>query len=550
MTDPTTPADQDPYSAPLPTPYPAAGQWGPPVPPAVPPPVPPTWRPTAADRLRAAVAGALNLSGLGVGYLLTRRWVAAGVCWVATGILLLVTLPVGPKGVPAGVVAGYLVFLAIVAVHGAVRALRSPMTWPGQTWVAAALALVLLAVPAGGVVLYDHARSNAIQTMLLGRLKQADDLVAIGARDSDGAHQVYGNALAGYRDLLIDHPGSRAGKLVPARLASFYQTVAAPFADGQFCQAIAPLTYLRTVPTTIPAPALGDLATWPDDRLATALLRCGTTAFDAADGSPGASSYLQQLMTTFPRSAQAAQVPATAAATIDTTAAGLTGPDPCGATEKLRKLVTQLSALSSTENNQRAALVKDHDTADRDVESGTFTCGKSQYAKGAFADAEKTMQSFVTGYPKDPDNALAGKFVIAAQIAQQDADAGKQPPTLAVGGSVTIIIANDSPTATHVLYTGSATGTVDLAACTKCKAYPTAQSAKDNACASASIDYPNTTITVPPGTLYIFDTGNSGPLAAKVITLQAGAGDIEGFCTYETSSYNPLSPLVPAPVSG
>ncbi|OLE20072.1 MAG: hypothetical protein AUG49_26160 [Catenulispora sp. 13_1_20CM_3_70_7] len=552
VTEPAPAADQNPYSGPYPDPHsawsPPAEQWA--------PPVPPPWRPTAAERLRAAAVGALNLSGLGLGYVMARRWVAAGVCWVATGILLLVALPARPEGVPGGVVAAYLVFLVIVAVHGAVRALRTPVPWPRQTWVAAALALVLLAVPAGGAVLYDDARSNAVQTMLLGRLKQADDLVATArAQSFDNARPTYGAALTGYRDLLTDHRGSRAGKLVPDRLAAFYQTVAAPFTDGRFCEAVTPLAYLRTVPDTIPARELGSLATWPDDRLATSLLRCGTPAFEAADGSPGATSYFKQLITTFPSSAQAAQVPAAAAAAVDGTAAGLTGPDPCGATAKLRKLVTQISNLTAAPWNQAAdqttALKKDSDTATHDVESGTFACGKNQYAKGDFDAAGKTMQSFVTDYPKNPDNALAGKYVIAAQIAQKEPAAGKQPPTLATGGSVTITITNDSPVAVDILYTGSATGKVHVDACTSsCVAYRTTQEAKAISCADASIDYPHASVTVPPGTVYILEDNFSSSNPPKVITEQATPDETHDFCAYQIDPLSPFTHVPPPPVAG
>ncbi|MFD0635109.1 hypothetical protein ACFQ9X_29785 [Catenulispora yoronensis] len=184
MTDPVMPQNQDPYpyrysqSYQLPgqqpelsqQPYPEGGPEAPQGAPA--------WRPGAADRLRALAVGVLNLSGLGLGYVVTRRWVAAVVCWAATGALLLAVLPASPKAPPAWLLIGYLGFLVVVAVHGAVRALLRPLKWPRQTWIAAAMAVVLLVVPVGGVVLFNNARANAIQTMLLGRLKAADDIVA------------------------------------------------------------------------------------------------------------------------------------------------------------------------------------------------------------------------------------------------------------------------------------------------------------------------------------------------------------------------------------
>jgi hypothetical protein len=63
-------------------------------------------------------------------------------------------------------------------VLGAVRARRTLPAWPWRPQVAAALGVVLLAVPVGGVVLYQQAQAEAVQRMLLGRLSQADQLVA------------------------------------------------------------------------------------------------------------------------------------------------------------------------------------------------------------------------------------------------------------------------------------------------------------------------------------------------------------------------------------
>src|SRR5690348_9350655 len=81
------------------------------------PPMPSTPPPAPPDGLRAAAVGLLNLSGLGLGYALTRRWALMAACWFATGILLLVALPADPDGVPMGLVVAYLVLLLAAAVH-------------------------------------------------------------------------------------------------------------------------------------------------------------------------------------------------------------------------------------------------------------------------------------------------------------------------------------------------------------------------------------------------------------------------------------------------
>ncbi|MET9967076.1 hypothetical protein ABZZ80_14445, partial [Streptomyces sp. NPDC006356] len=51
-----------------------------------------------ADPWRAAAAGLFNLGGLGLGYVLLRRWPQAALCWIATGWLLVAALPADPGG--------------------------------------------------------------------------------------------------------------------------------------------------------------------------------------------------------------------------------------------------------------------------------------------------------------------------------------------------------------------------------------------------------------------------------------------------------------------
>lgn len=138
--------------------------------PTAPPPAP-------ANPWRALAVALLNLSGLGLGYAVVRRWGLMAVCWVATVILLVVALPADPDGVPGPTVVLYLVLLALAAVHGASVGLRTRLALLPSAVIAAALGVVLLAVPATGVVLYDGAREEATEQMLLDRLDRADKLV-------------------------------------------------------------------------------------------------------------------------------------------------------------------------------------------------------------------------------------------------------------------------------------------------------------------------------------------------------------------------------------
>lgn len=490
-----------------------------------------------ADWWRAAAAGLLTLSGLGLGFALLRRWWAAVVCWLATGLLVLIAFPATAGGVSATVVVLYLIFLVLAAVRAVARGLRTHLTWPQSSRAAIAFAVVSLVVPIGGAALYDSAHQEAVQKMLLSRLAQADQTVATAQTQSiDAAEPLYSTALATYGDLLDHHRRSRAGKLVPDRLAAFYQAVGAPFTNGDYCGAIEPLTFLRSLPSAaISAGDLGTLATWPDDRLATSLYQCGVKAL-GPNGDTTAATDLNQLLSTFPASAQSGKVASAVGDAIKTAAAGITGSDPCTATAGLTKLGTQISPLTSTQASVTAGLKKDTDAVNGDIESGTYACAVSDYTGGKFTDAETAMNNFVTTYPDDPHKALAQKYSIAAQVAQQDADAGKVVPTLTSGGSVSVTIYNDSPDPVVMLYTGPATGSVNIAACSSCKIYASDTDGQQNAC-SAGLDYPKTTFTLPPGTTYFLQQSSGLGVTSSVHTEQYDADSSYQACAYETNAF-------------
>lgn len=501
-----------------------------------PAPTPPPVPSAPGDRWRAATVGVLNLSGLGLGYALMRRWRGAALCWIATGIMLVIALPPDPNGVPGFLIVVYLITLVIAAVHGALRGLHTPLAWPRRPQLAGVLAVVVLAASIGGAALYQRAHVNAIQQLLLGRLAGADQIVAGTDNEPFAMAQPQDDtALVTYRDLLDNDRSSQAGQLVPDRLAVLYQSVATPYTEHDYCDAIAPLKYLRGLSGTFTAGSLGSLATWPDDRLATSLYQCGVAALGTG-GDSTATTDLNELLSTFPASAQAGQVAPAVATAIDNAAAGISGPKPCAANATLQTLDNQAAAVTGGTADVAAALQKDASTADADVESGTYACGVSQYKSGDFTDAATTMNSFTTNYPHDPREALAQNFSIAAQIAQQEPAAGKVVPTLASGGSVEVTFLNDSPDPIEILYTGAVTGTVHIGACSKCSTYPSSQVGQQEACSDSSIDYPQATVSLQPGTAYFLqqDTNNSEATPTGS-SQQFDAGGSYESCAYETS---------------
>ncbi|MET8331439.1 hypothetical protein [Streptomyces sp. NPDC005181] len=508
------------------------------VPPLPPPPArPPTvGPPPPGAALRAVAAWLLNLTGLGLGYALTGRWFRAVLCWGATAVLLLVALPADPGGVATGPAVGYVVVVVAAAVDGARIARRTAVGGSWRPVVAAGAGLVLLAVPAGGVVFYGSAQDEAVEQMLLDRLGGSDRTVRdASGRTFDSARADYRSALAVYRDLGEEHAGSRAGKLVPERLNAYYEAVAAPYRQGRHCEAVAPLTYLRTVPESIDPKLLGDLAGWPDGPLATSLYACGVSKLgNSAVGSPGGE--LAELLRTFPGSAQARKVGPAVSEKISEQARAVSGSSPCSATETLRGLRASVASMPETSVSARAG------EADRGIENGAYACGVDQFKNKQFTEAQQTLTEFTTTYRKDKRRARARDIAIAAEIAGDRPAAGKRlPPTGRPSGSrMELVISNDAPSGVEILYTGPVTGRVTLKACGSCKRYGTEVSGSMLACKAGGRSYPKVRLRLPEGEyhfLYKHGTGAS----ANVDSYSSGSRIKYGY-TYTSCTYVVESP--------
>ncbi|MFB7219457.1 hypothetical protein [Streptomyces sp. NPDC056227] len=520
----------------------------PPVPP--PPSRPPTvGPPPPGAALRATTVGLLNLSGLGIGYALVGRWGGAVLCWLATGVLLLVALPADPDGVTGGLVVAYVVVMVPAVVHGAWIGRRTAVGGSWRPVVAAGAGVVLLAVPAGGVVFYGSAQDEAVEQMLLDRLGEGDRTVkAASGRTFDAARADYRSALAVYRELGEEHAGSRAGKLVPKRLSAYYEAVAAPYRQGKHCEAVAPLTYLRTVPKSIDPKLLGDLAGWPDDPLAASLYTCGVSELgDSTAGSSGGD--LAELLRTFPGSAQAKKVGPAVSGKIKEQVGAVGGSSPCAATEALRGLRTTVKALPDASVSARAR------EADTGIRNGVYACGVDQFRSKQFADARKTLTEFAATYRNDKRRAHARDIAIAAEIAADRPAAGKRlPPSGSPGGSrMELVISNDAPSGVEILYTGPVTGRVSLGRCGSCRQYTSEVSGSSLACKSGGRSYPKARLRLPAGEYHFLYKHGTGASAA-VDSYSSGSRIKPGYtytsCTYVVeSSYGLGLPSPTDPVS-
>ncbi|MFF3614978.1 hypothetical protein [Streptomyces sp. NPDC002580] len=508
----------------------------PPMPPG-PPPSPP---PAPAEPWRAVAVALLNLSGLGLGYAVVRRWGLTAVCWAATAFLLLVALPADPDGVPGAALVLYLIFLVLAAAHGAAVGLRTPLALLPSALIAAVLGVVLLAVPAGGVALYDGARDEATEQMLLDRLEQADELVEkAGDQSFDTAKSDYRRALRVYGALGDDHPGSRAARQVPDRLKTYYATVATPYTKKDYCAAVAPLKYLRTVPRTMDEKQLGSLTEWPDDRLATSLYECAADRLGGGSGSGDWTTGFGELLTLFPRSAQAGRTGPAVKTAVDKAVTSVGGDDPCTAVERLEGLGDQVRGLPGDKAGLADTFGKDADRASKSASSGTYACGVDQYRDKKFSDAVTSMNAFAKNNPHHRNRARAQKIAIAAEVAQTVPAAGKRLPTTASGGSISVTVKNDSPDDIRVLFTGPVTGSFTLKACGSCTSYPlgTTSSSLFKPCSSGK-SYPQKTIRLPVGTTYFVHksrTGTGTGTSPASDTAKLRSGYVYTECAYTTS---------------
>ncbi|MFC9243525.1 hypothetical protein ACFT7S_05570 [Streptomyces sp. NPDC057136] len=523
------------HFGPEPGPWQAPG--GPPAPPGGPPAVGP---PPPGAALRSVAVALLNLTGLGLGYALMRRWARAALCWAATGGLLLATLPAEADGVPAGIVVSFLVVLVLAAADGAWTARRSAVGGSWKPLVAAVLGVVLLGVPAGGVVVYGSERDKAVEQMLLDRLEKGDRAVAAASKQPFARGRVeYRSALAVYRELGEEHAGSRAGKLVPSRLKAYYEAVSAPYRAKDHCQAVEPLTHLQTVPDSVDAKLLGSLAGWPDEPLAESLYGCGVSKLgdgsDANDASDGGE--LGELLRTLPGSAPAKKVGPAVTGKMDEQVEAVRGGEPCAATEVLRRIGATVAAMPDKTVSALSA------KADGGVRDGVYACGVDEFKDKKFTEARETLTGFADTYKKDGRRQHARDIVIAAEIAEDRPSAGKRlPPRKKPGGSrMELVISNDAPNAVEILYTGPVSGAVELKACGSCERY-SASSGPELACRASGKTYPKVTLQLPAGDyhfLYKHGTGAS----ADVDSYSSGSSVKPGYtytsCTYVTTESDP-----------
>ncbi|MFE3069939.1 hypothetical protein [Streptomyces sp. NPDC059247] len=528
----------------------AAGAGGgtPPPPPAPPGYGPPGYGPPPAaprgpaNPAQAVAVGLLNLSGLGLGYVLLRNWLGAALCWLATAALLVAALPADVDGVPVGLVIGYGVLLLAFAADGARRGAHATLSVSdGLRRLALPLALVLLVVPAGGTLAYGAARDEAKEQALLEHLAAVDSKVkSADGLTFDQAEPIYRTALTGYEDLAARHAASRAGKLVPERLDAYFLKVSAPYAKKSYCEAIKPLTFLRGLPDTFDKEFLGSRPAKTDEPLAESLYECGVAALGVRTADPSAEESLNALYETFPKSSQATKVEPAVKAAVTAKESALAAAA-CATADELRALRASLVLMKDP------AVAPDAATATAAVQRGAFACGTTQFRNKDFRLAVTTMEEFAKEYPSSPQAAHARSIAIAAEIAEEEPEAGKKlPPADVPGGSrMVMVISNDGPGSVEVLYTGPTSGRVTLKACGTCTKYYDGifvpRGGKVKACSGPSSKYPKATLLLPAGNYQFLQkrapTGTSSTGDTKSSKTKIEPGYSYTNCLYVTAGF-------------
>ncbi|MFJ3584167.1 hypothetical protein ACIPPS_18260 [Streptomyces sp. NPDC090127] len=522
---------------------------------------PPASAPRESNPAQAVLAGLLNLSCLGLGYVLLKQWIPAAVCWVATAVLLLVALPADVDGVPTGFLVGYGVFLLAAAVDGARRGLRAPLVLGGSATGAGApagagagagarrlvlplvLGLVLLAVPVGGSVAYGSARDEAIEQSLLARLADADKRVkSVEGQSFSGADHTYREALAVYQELGTEHAGSRAGRLVPDRLADYHASVSLPYEQKKYCEAVPGLQHLRALPEKVDRALLDGLTGKADEPLAHSWYECGIAGLAGAGTEATAGEHLNALFSTFPESPYAKKVEPTVREGLRTRSAAIAAgrTEACDAVVELRRFRTTVDLLPK---DTFAAVSTD---TGAEIQKGDFACGVEQFKDKDFSKARQTMTEYEKQYPGSPRIAHARSVATAAEIAEETPAAGNRLPaaTSPGGPRMVMVVSNDGPGEVEVLYTGPVTGRVTLKACGGCTAYQSSirlGAAKPKVCSGPSSKYPKATLTLPAGDYHFLQkrSASAGALSSadKSSTAKIEPGYTYTNCLYVTRGY-------------
>lgn len=478
--DPASDTAASPVPGPTPEPTPAApsdpdGPDGPPGAPANPGP-----------STRPLTAALLNLSGLGLGYLHLRAWLRLVVALAATAGLAWVALPIGREPVAVWWAVGYVGALALFAVDAALlargrgragtssrRTLWSPAAAGRAAW--ATLAIVPL-LGAG----YAVAQHEVLEAHLASDLDRAEASLESTGTVFGPSKKTYDAAYATYVGVAADHPATRAADRVPGLVDDLY----AQAKTDDPCTGLVVVRHFAEPGTP------GPLQEVAESEIPRALHDCGLRSAEAGNFDMS-RTYLSELLADHPASDSALAVPGNLAEWRDGVLKDLSGKNGCTDT---RAAAASAGFLAKFDSGEVSAL---SDEAREQVPAGLLRCGLQEFERKRYATVVQALTGLVESYPRAKEADYAERVRIAAGIALVDPKAGVRLPARdEPEGTVTLTVYNYSPDPFQMVYTGPATGVVEIDACDDCEYYPEGE---QPVCSGYSLTLPSTTITIPAG---------------------------------------------------
>ncbi|RKN07025.1 hypothetical protein D7319_20245 [Streptomyces radicis] len=496
--------------------------------PAAAPPPPPSVPPTAGmprDPGTAATAALLNLSGLGLGHLYLRRWVRALPAWLVTGALLFVALPVTADGINGLWVVLWLV-VALATAADAYRLAGPAAPNRRGLWIPITAGVLLLALPAAGVVLFNDAQRQALEDDLQEVLAAADARVErVGDEPFGDAEDTYRSALGQYLGVRDDHPDTDAAGEVPDRLDALYEDATAARTGEDDCAGVVPLRFFVGLPEEFDDSEAERLAERAGGALPGPLHGCGVSQI--ASDPEAAGESLRELLDEHGESEQATGLPGELGDRQRTAVDGIGGDAPCASLDELRSLNTLFAGLPGAEFTQLA------DDGQGPIPEGLYQCGTDSFLGGSYDVADTHLNELVTDHPGHERVDHAQKVLIASQIAAEYPPAGEELPPENDGGgaTVTVEVLNDSPQELEILWTGPTTGSQTVGPCDGCSVYPVDPG--DSSCSSGT-DYPTTTLQLPAGDYHFLHRSPGLSMRTLTETSSLNADFIYTWCSYTT----------------
>lgn len=473
---------------------------------------------------RPLTAALLNLSGLGLGYLHLRAWVRLPVALAATAGLVWAALPIGREPIAVWWAVGYLGALALFALDAAFLARRRDRRPAGPTgrrtvWSPRAAGRVawatLAVVPLLGAG-YAVAQHEVLEDHLAYDLDQATaSLESVGTAFGP-FKKTYDTAYATYVGVAADHPATRAADRVPGLVDDLYTQA----------KTDDPCTGLVVVRHFAEPGTAGPLQGVAESEIPGALHDCGIRSAEVGNLDLS-RTYLTELLTDHPASDPASAVPGDLEEWRDGVLKDLSGAKGCAETDTATASTGFLAKFDSGEVSALA------DEARERVPAGLLKCGLEQFERRKYPQAVQALDGLVESYPRAKEADYAERVRIAAGIALVDPKAGvKLPARDEPEGTVTLTVYNYSPDPFEMVYTGPATGVVEIDACDDCTYLPKGE---EPVCSGYSLTVPSSTVTIPAGDYLTATRRESTVLGWQDAGVDKEAFTADGtFCTWSS----------------